>query len=251
MEIKTENVTIPVKGVDQPMGAYVAAPAEAGPHPAVIVIQEIFGVNAHIREVTDRIAREGYVAIAPDVHHRVAPGRELGYTPADMQTGMQVIGKLSLDGFTADLDATLAAVRARADVRGDRIGAIGFCIGGHLAYLAAALRADVRATASFYGGGIATFGPGGGPRTVERTRDIKGRILCLFGGQDQMIPPEQVDEIKRALVEGDVRHEVVVYPQTGHAFFCDKAERGSYNAEAAEDAWRRVKELFGEELRAA
>src|SRR5581483_5926788 len=186
MNIKTEKVKLDVGG--QSMTAYLAHPDDGVARPAVIVIEEIFGVNAHIRDVTERVAREGYVAVAPDVHHRAAPeGFEYPYDADGRKKGMELIPKLTADGFGADLKATLAFLRARKDVRGDRIGCMGFCIGGHLAYLAACT-SDVRATASFYGGGIAAFSPGGGAPTVGRTGTIKGKILCLFGGADPMIP---------------------------------------------------------------
>lgn len=247
--IHGQKVQINVPGVAQPMMAHLAVPEGAGPFPAVIVFEEIFGVNKHIREVTDRVAQEGYVAIAPDIHHRAWPGGfELKYDQEGREKGMALIPKLTTDGIEADARATLAFLRARSDVRGDRIGCMGFCIGGHVAYLTAAAT-DVRATASFYGGGVATFGPGGRAPTVTRSGEIKGKILCLFGDQDGMIPAEQRATIEKALTEHHVRHEIVVYPGANHAFFCDKPERGTYNAPAATDAWERVKKLFAEELR--
>lgn len=246
--MKTERVQIPVKGSDA-MAAYVASPDwSGGPHPAVIVVEEIFGVNSHIRDVVERVAREGYVAIAPDVHHRAWPtGTELQYDEDGYKRGMPVIGKLTADGVSADLAATIAFLRARKDVRGDRLGVIGFCIGGHIAYFAACTT-DVRATASFYGGGIASFTPGGGAPTVTRTKDIKGRILCFFGAKDSMIPADQVETIKKELEKNQIRHEVVVYPDAGHAFFRDVDPKAHVKG-AAEDAWKRVKALFAEELK--
>jgi carboxymethylenebutenolidase len=245
MNIRTEKVKIDVAGAAQPMPAYVALPDGAGPHPAVIVFEEIFGVNSHIRDVTERVAREGYVAIAPDYHHRVAAGLELKYDDEGRKRGMELIPKLTADGMSADIRATLGWLRARKDVRGDRIGCMGFCIGGHVAYFCAATT-DVRATASFYGGGIAVFAPGGGTPTVGRSGTIKGKIVCLFGAQDPAIPQTQVETIRKALTDHEIRHEIVIYPQATHGFFCD--QRGSYNAEAAADAWTRVKKLFAEEL---
>jgi carboxymethylenebutenolidase len=246
MSIRTEKVQIPVSGAEKPMQGYVAAPEGPGPFPAVIVIEEIFGVNSHIRDVTERVAREGYVAIAPDIHHRVAPGQELKYDGEGVKKGMEVIPKLTAPGIAADLNGTLAFLRARKDVRGDQIGCMGFCIGGHVAYLAAATT-DVKATASFYGGGIASFGPGGGAPTVTKSGGIKGKIVCFFGKQDQSIPLDQVETIRKELEKNKVRHEIVVFDDATHGFFCD--QRGSYNKGAAEDAWGRVKKLFAEELK--
>ena len=240
-----EKVRIAV-GDGTEMGAYLAVPEGGGKHGAVMVFQEIFGVNAHIRDVTDRVAREGYVAIAIDYHHRAAPDEELEYNEEGMKRGMARIPKLTTDGVEADVKAAMAFLRARSDTNG-KIGCMGFCIGGHVAYLTACAT-DVSATASFYGGGIAVFGPGGRAPTVTRTGEIKGRVICFFGAKDTMIPPEQVSTIQRALKDHHVRSETVVYPQTGHAFFRDVDARVR-DAEAASDAWDRVKKMFAEELR--
>jgi carboxymethylenebutenolidase len=245
-DLRTEQLSLTVPGAEAPMTTYVAAPAGAGPHPAVLVLEEIFGVNAHIRSVADRIAREGYVAIAPDIHHRVSGGRELPYNPEGRQVGMSWIPALSTAGLKADLDAAVAYLGTRKDVRSDRLGAIGFCIGGHAAYIAAALL-PLRATASFYGGGIAKFAPGGGPPTVTLAPRIAGRIVCFFGGKDHAIPAEQVQTIEDALRAAKVRHEVVTYPDAAHAFFRD-ADANAYEPKAAADAWTKVKALFAEEL---
>jgi len=245
MEIVTERVVIPAAG-GQSMGGYVARPRDGGPHPAVLVFMEIFGVNAHIRDVTERVAKEGYVALAPDYFHRTGPGADYGYDEAGMAAGMKLLGALKADEMIADANAALAFLRGRKDVRGDRIGCMGFCIGGHMTYLTAC-ECDVRAAASFYGGGIAApHGPGGAPSTISRTAKIRGKILCLFGEKDALIPSAQVDAIRAALKQAGTRSEVVVYPGADHGFFCD--QRATYQAAAANDAWTRVKALFAEEL---
>ncbi len=243
--VRSEEVKLEVGGSE--MRAFVAFPEAAGPRPAVIVFQEIFGVNAHIRDVTTRVAKEGYVAIAPDYHHRAwAPGTELPYNEEGMKTGMAVVPKLTVDGIEADVDATIAYLKTRKEANVAKLGVMGFCIGGHMAYLTAATR-PVAAAASFYGGGIATFGPGGAKKTIERTGDIKGKIICFFGKDDTMISQDQVAAIKKALEENKVRHEVVVYDGATHAFFRDVDAR-MYRPEVAKDAWERTKRLFKEEL---
>ena len=242
--VRTEEVTLDVDGRNMP--TFLALPEGAGPHAAVLVFEEIFGVNVHIRDVAQRLAAEGYVAIAPDYHHRAwTPGTQLGYSDADMKRGMELIPKLTAEGLTADINATIEYLRSRKEVDAQRLGAIGFCIGGHIAYFCAATQ-PIRATASFYGGGIATFGPGGSQPTVQRTGGIKGKIVCLFGKKDPMIPAEQVQTIRQALEQHRVRHEVIVYDDATHGFFCD--QRGSYNPQAAANAWERVKRFFKEEL---
>jgi carboxymethylenebutenolidase len=245
MEITTEGVGIPLEEGGS-MGGYLARPAAGGSRPAVLVFMEIFGVNAHIRDVTERVAREGYVALAPDYFHRTGPGADYGYDDEGLARGMELLNALQADEMIADARAALAYLRSRDDVEGDRIGCMGFCIGGHMAYLTAC-ETDVTATASFYGGGIAApQGPGGAPSTVLRTQKITGKVLCLFGGRDSFIPKEQVDVVAETLRQEGVPNDVVTYDNADHGFFCDR--RDSYHAAAAKDAWERVKQLFSEEL---
>jgi carboxymethylenebutenolidase len=243
MEIRSERVRIPVG--DAVMGGYLVRPADATPRPGVIVYMEIFGVNAHIRDVADRVAREGYVALAPDFFHRTHPGIELGYDEAGMGTGMKGLMALDADQMIADAQAALAFLRKQPNVTG-KVGAMGFCIGGHMTYLTAC-ETDVAAAASFYGGGIAApKGPGGKPSTLGRTPKISGKILCLMGAKDSLIPMAQVDAMREALKSAGKRHEVIVY-DADHGFFCDA--RGTYHKPSADDAWARVKALFASELR--
>jgi len=244
MEITTERVSIPVDGRQMP--GYLARPKSGGPYPAVIVWMEVFGVNSHIRDVTERVAREGYVALAPNFFHRTNPTIDVGYDEAGMAAGIAEMQKLRADQMIADAKAALAWLRARPDTT-DKTGVMGFCIGGHMTYLTAA-ETDVAVAASFYGGGIAApQGPGGQPAPIQRTNKIRGKILCLFGGKDAMIPSAQVSAIRAALEEHGVRHEIVVYAAADHGFFCD--QRATYHEASAKDAWERVKKLFAEELR--
>ncbi|MGH0031424.1 MAG: dienelactone hydrolase family protein [Myxococcota bacterium] len=244
MDITTDRVEIPVGGAS--MGGYVARPADGETRPGVIVFMEIFGINSHIRDVTERVAKEGYVALAPDYFHRTGPGVEYGYDDDGMAKGMALLNQLDADEMIADATAAHAYLAGRSDVDGDKVGAMGFCIGGHMTYLTACT-VPVRAAASFYGGGIAApQGPGGGASTVSRTSGISGKILCLFGQEDTLIPQDQVATIREALEKAGTDHEVVVYPGADHGFFCD--QRATYQEAAAKDAWSRVKTLFGSEL---
>lgn len=245
MDIQTERVQIALPG-GASMGGYLARPKGAERCAAVLVYMEIFGINSHIRSVVERVAREGYVALAPDYFHRTGPGVEYGYDEQGMSGGMKLLMALDGDQMLEDARAALAYLRGRPDVRGDKIGAMGFCIGGHMTYLTAC-ETDVAAAASFYGGGIAApQGPGGKPSTLGRTAKLRGRLLCLFGEKDALIPAAQVDAIRSALQRAGARHEVVVYPGADHGFFCD--QRASYQEAAASNAWTRVKRLFAEAL---
>jgi carboxymethylenebutenolidase len=244
LDLKTERVQIDVAG--QRMGAYLARPDDGKVRPAVIVWMEIFGVNSHIRDVTERVAREGYVALAPDFFHRTAPGLELGYGEKDIQAGSGYLMKLDADEMTADARAALGYLRGRRDVAGERIGCMGFCIGGHMTFLTAC-ETDVRAAASYYGGGIAApQAMGRKPSLLSRAAKIRGRIVCYFGAKDAMIPTDQIEAIRKALRDAGVRHEVHVYPDADHGFHCD--QRASYHAASARDAWQKTLQLFREEL---
>ncbi len=241
----TERVTIQVSDGSE-MGGYLATPEGPGPHPSVIVWMEIFGVNAHIRDVTERVAAEGYVALAPDFFHRSAPGLELGYDEDGFTEGIKHMTALVSEQMADDAQSAVAYLRGRGDTT-DKVGVMGFCIGGHMTYLTAA-ETDVAAAVSFYGGGIsAPQGPGGGPSTVSRTPKISGRIVCLYGAKDEHIPLDQVDAVRSALQAAGTDHEVVVYEDADHGFFCNM--RDSYHESSAADAWTRVKATFNEHLR--
>jgi carboxymethylenebutenolidase len=247
MEIITESVEIPLQGGER-MAGYLVRPTGGEARPAVLVFMEIFGINAHIRDVVERVAREGYVALAPDYFHRTGPGVEYEYTAAGMEAGMKLLGALKADEMIADANSAIAWLNQRSDVTSGRIGAMGFCIGGHMTYLSAC-ETGVCCAASFYGGSIAAAaGPGGGESTIGRSGKIKGKILCLFGEKDDYIPLDEVDAIRSALENSEIEHEIAVYPGADHGFFCDR--RDSFQEDAARDAWERVKVLFASELAA-
>ena len=244
MDIKTERVSVGLDG--KTMSAYMARPADDAQHPAVLVYMEIFGVNSHIRDVTERVAREGYVALAPDFFHRTGPGVEYGYDQTGMTEGIKLLTQLKASEIVADARAALSFLKRKNFVKGDKIGAMGFCVGGHVTYLTAC-ETDIKAAASFYGGGIAgEKGFGGEPSTIGRTNKITGKIICFFGAKDAHISMDQVNAVRAELEKQKVRNEVVVYQNADHGFFCD--QRASYDKASAEDAWTKVKKLFAEEL---
>ncbi|UEM06852.1 dienelactone hydrolase family protein (plasmid) [Skermanella rosea] len=191
--------------------AYKAVPA-AGHGPAIILLPEIFGINAHIRDLAEFYAEEGYVVLAPDLFWRLERDVELGYEGADREKALDLMKRFDLDQGVRDIGATVAAARAMPEVGGcdggKAVGAVGFCLGGRLAYLAAA-RCGVDAAVGYYGGGI------------EKLLDEADRIACPltlhFGGADRISPPEVIEKI-RAAFAGRPDVEVFVYPQAGHAF---------------------------------
>lgn len=246
MVIQTARVKVP--NGDIKLDAYLAQPEAEGSYPGVIVIQEIFGVNAHIREVTDRIAKQGYIAIAPAIYQRQAPGFEAGYTQEDIKIGREYKNQTQASELLSDIQATINYLKPFPNLKPGGFGCIGFCFGGHVAYLAATLE-DIKATASFYGAGITTLTPGGGEPTITRTAEIQGTLYAFFGKADSSIPPEQVDQIEAELTRHEIPHGIFRYPGADHGFFCD--HRASYNESAASDAWKQVQQLFNRELQAA
>jgi carboxymethylenebutenolidase len=228
-----------------PIDAYLAIPQGNGPFNAIIVVQEIFGVNSHIRDVTERIAKQGYIAIAPAMFQRLAPGFETGYNAEDVTIGREYKNRTIAGEILSDIQATIDYLKQLPQVKPDGFGCIGFCFGGHIAYLAATLDAIV-ATASFYGAGITTWTPGDGVPTVTKTPEIKGTIYTFFGMEDASIPFEQVDLIEAELKKYNIKHKVLRYQGADHGFFCDR--RASYNRLAAENAWQQVLKLFSDNL---
>ncbi|NES18411.1 MAG: dienelactone hydrolase family protein [Symploca sp. SIO3E6] len=246
-EIKTKSIKIKngTLGID----AYLAIPEGQGPFPGIVVLQEIFGVNDHIRDLTRRFAQKGYIAIAPALYQRQAPGFETGYTAEDIKIGKQYKEQTQAEELLGDIQVAINYLISQTPVKSNGIGCIGFCFGGHVAYLASTL-SDIYATASFYGAGIATWTPGGDEPTISRTKDIKGTtIYCFFGQKDASIPQTEVNQIKAALERHQVLHRIFAYEGAEHGFFCD--QRASYNKEAATDAWQQVMRLFKEELELA
>ncbi len=238
---KIHTADVKVLNDELEIAAYLAYPEDAGSYPAVVVVQEVFGVNSHIREVTERIAKEGYVAIAPAIFQRQAPGFETGYTPEDIEVGRDYAQQTKASELLSDIQATINYLKQLPQVKIDAIGCIGFCFGGHVAYLAATLP-DIKATASFYGAGIAIRTPGGGSPTITRTAEISGTLYAFFGMADSSIPAEQVNQIEAELDNNYIPHRIFRYDGADHGFFCDR--RASYNPEAAADAWKQVKQLF-------
>ena len=206
------------------LDAYVAQPA--GPAKgAVVVLQEIFGVNSHIRSVADGYAQAGYLAVAPATFARVQAGVELGYTEADMGRGFGLktaVEALPAPGVMQDIQA---AVNYAAQHSGGKVAVLGFCWGGLLTWRSACLLQGVSAAVPYYGGGVTT--------PEEIARSPKCPVMAHFGDQDHWIPLEGVDAFKAAHPEVQAH----VYA-ANHGFNCD--QRGSYNAEAAQLARERT-----------
>ena len=236
---------VKVQNQDLAIDAYLAKPEATGVYPAVIVIQEIFGVNEHIRDITERIAQEGYIAIAPAIYQRQAPGFEVGYSDEDVQLGRKYKNQTKKSELLSDIQATIDYLYTLPEVKQTGVGTIGFCFGGHVVYLAATLN-DVAATASFYGAEIATWCPGEQQPTISCTKDITGTIYAFFGTEDPLIPNQQTEQIEAQLKQHNIPHQVFRYEGATHGFMCDR--RDSYSPSAAQDAWAKVLDLFSQKL---
>ena len=212
--VHTQWIKLPTAsgGID----AYLALPP-GGRGPGLLLLQEIFGVNEHIRAVAEQYALAGFVVLAPDVFWRQAPRVELGYEGDDRQRGVALAGALQPAELQADLQAAVAALRARPEVAGSKIGAIGYCLGGRLAYNVAALT-DVDAAVAYYGGGIAG--------QLALASKVSCPIQFHFAASDAHIPPEAVAAVRAAFAGKQA--EVHEYPGSLHGFNC--WARSSYHA---------------------
>ena len=259
IKIKTSYVRVPNQGLN--IDAYLAQPVREGKFAAVIVFQEIFGVNKNIREITDLIAQQGYVAIAPALYQRIAPGftrdfspEHCGYSPEAYQLGLQYYQQVKYQEIFSDIRATISYLKTLPNVKTEAIGCIGFCFGGHVAYMAATLP-DIKATASFYGGGITTSSYGEDIPTLNLTAKIQGTIYLFFGTRDHLMSQEETQQIEAELKKQQIKHRIFRY-DAGHGFFAgffkDKypfiEQHPSFNPEAAPHAWQQVLELFENNL---
>ena len=210
--------------------AYVAQPP-GKPKGAIVVIQEIFGVNSHIRNVADGYAKDGYLAVAPSTFHRVKPGVELGYSENDMKEGFglkQAVESLPAPGVLADIQAAI-----KHGAQAGKVGIVGYCWGGLLTWRSACLLDGLAAAVPYYGGGMTT--------KEEIARKPRCPVLAHFGAQDHWISLDSVEAFKKA----HPAVEVFVY-DANHGFNCD--QRGSYNEAAAKLARQRTLAFFAKHV---
>jgi carboxymethylenebutenolidase len=227
---------------DGPMDLYEAIPDGDG-RGAVIVIQEAFGVNEHIKDVTRRFADAGYHAVAPALFHRAGGGTaEYG----DMDAVFRLMGGLTDEGMLGDVDAVREHLGA-AGLTDQQTGIVGFCMGGRVSFLVAAHRA-LGAGVGFYGGGIVEAGRLPLPALADHIPTMQTPWLGLFGDLDAGIPIEQVEKLRAALdADAPVDHDIVRYPDAGHGFHCDA--RDAYHPESAADGWARTLSWFDGHLK--
>lgn len=233
--MKTDNISIPVQGSSMP--CYVARPDTGGPVGAVIDFQEIFGVNAEVKRITELVAQAGYVGIAPNYYHRTHPTLNAPYTDEGMQEGFGAAATIGRESLKADIDATMAWLANQDFVDSGKIATWGFCIGGSIAFLSGTMP-GIAGAICFYGGQIAGPMVNGEPPMIEDVAQIKAPLLLAFGEQDDFIPPEAVEAIKSALDGAGKEYECVSYPDVGHAFFRDSS--AAMDSATVKDAWDRA-----------
>ena len=215
------------------MRMYTSRPQAAGKHPGIIVFQEAFGVNAHIRDVADRFAREGYVAVAPEMYHRTGAGIEGDYK--DFPGVQKHFAALQEETVGADILAAYEWLEKDPSVDGNRTACIGFCMGGRFAFQANSM-VPVKAAISFYGAGIAET-------LLHRVPALRGAALMFWGGRDKRILPEHIHSIVDAFRAAGKTYTNVEFSEAEHGFFCDA--RAAYHKESAEQAWPLLLSFLG------
>ena len=240
---------MPAKWIDigvnaSTMEGYLTQPEGEGSHPAVVVIQEIWGVNSHIQSVVDRLPSLGYVGLAPAIFHREGP-MTTGLHE-EMDTAIARMRNSTDADILADVNAAMAYLKAQSFVVGDKIGIVGFCYGGRVSYLAACNVSDLAASVVFYGGGIGNA-LGDGPSPLEQTANIGCPMLGLFGVEDANPTPDDVAKMDSKLTTHGKAHEFHSYDGAGHGFHCET--RASYRPEAAADAWGKAVAWFDQHLK--
>jgi len=229
--IVTEEVTFPGESVE--IKAFMAKPASGGPHPAVIVVQEWWGLNEHIKDVARRVAKEGYFAVAPDLYSR--QGHKVTDDP---NVAAQLMSGLKPDDGVDDLLSTMSWLGREKEVRDDRIGVMGFCMGGSYALRLACTTKEIKAAAPFYG----EIPPD------EKLRQLACPIFYAYGENDGWITRQDVDRLAAALKKFNKPGEVKIYKGCSHGFFNDTRKDVHRPAEA-QDAWQHTLKLLAETLK--
>jgi carboxymethylenebutenolidase len=206
-------------------------------------------VNGWVRSVADRLAAEGYAALAISTFWRTAPHLDVGYDEAGLTAGREHRDQVTTDQLLSDVAAAAAWLQVAHQGDGlahKPLGCVGFCFGGHLALLAATLPV-IAATADFYGARVSTFRPGGGPPSLELVPEIPGRLWCFCGDADPLMPAEELTAIEAALAaHPEAGHRLVIAPGAGHGYMC--SARGDFHPQAAAAGWAALMELFASSL---
>jgi len=243
MALLSEVLNVKTKDGEMPVFTY--GHKDDQKRPAVIVIQEIFGVNRNTQAIAQEFRDEGFVTAAPDLFYRGGPVKQIPYT--DFDSGRAQAGQLTEERIVNDLNAVVEYLQGRPDVQGDKIAITGYCFGGRVAFIAAAKVKGIKAAAVYYGGGIVRNPAApGAPVPLDYAKGVKAPIIGLFGNLDQNPSPDDVTKLEQTLKQAGKTIEVHRYDGAGHGFMCD--DRGSYNQAAAHDAWPKTVAFFKKHL---
>lgn len=226
--LETGTVEYPDTDGETLMG-YLARPADGAAKAAIVVIQEWWGLNDHIKDVARRFANEGYVALAPDLYH--------GVVVTEPDEARKLVMALDMAEAVKEIQQGIAYLLDQEFVAGDKVGIVGFCMGGGLTLQTALASDALGAAVAFYGS----------PLKPEQVADVKAPILGLYGAEDQGIPVDAVNAMGEALTDAGIENGITIYEGAQHAFFND-TRASSYNADAAADAWEKTLAWFGSHL---
>jgi carboxymethylenebutenolidase len=230
------EVKIPVE--DGSIPGYRAMPDRGGPFPTILVVQEIFGVHEHIKDICRRLAKVGYFAVAPALYAREGDVVSM----SDIKQIMQVVAKVPEPQVASDLDATVAWARSTGEANTSKLGIVGFCWGGRQVWLYAAHNPELKAGVSWYGVLERPKNDKTPTNPIALVPRINAPILGLYGGADAGIPVSQIDAMRDALRAAGKPSEIIVYPDTPHGFNADY--RPSYRPQQAKDGWKRMLAWF-------
>lgn len=230
------EVMIPTDDGDIP--AYRAMPSQGRLFPVALVVQEIFGVHEHIKDVCRRLAKLGYMAVAPELYARQGNVSKL----SDIEEIRKVVSKVPDAQVMTDLDATVAWVKASGQGNVEKLDITGFCWGGRIVWLYAEHSAQLRAGVAWYGRLVGNASELQPKHPIDIAARLKAPVLGLYGGNDQGIPLETVEQMRTELKAANSSSSIIVYPDAPHAFYADY--RASYRKEPAEDGWRRLHAWF-------
>lgn len=232
-----EQTAVTLATADGAMPAFLFTPSGTGPHPAVLLLMEAFGLTQHLQDVARRIAREGYVVLTPDLYYRERSPQTFGYD--EVEQAMATMYRLDLQAVEPDIRAALADLKARPEVHPQRIGVTGFCLGGGLTFLTACRFSNLIAcAAAFYGMVLDEW--------IDAAKEITVPLYLFHGGVDPFIPAERLQQIEARLQALNKDYRLKVYPEANHGFFCH--ERGTHHPAAAADAWQELTHFFGVHL---
>jgi carboxymethylenebutenolidase len=235
--LEAGEVKIPVP--DGQIPAYRAMPATGGSFPVVLVIQEIFGVHEHIKDICRRFAKLGYLAVAPELYARQGDVSQLKNIQEIIS---KVVSKVGDAQVMSDLDATVAWIKNGGKGNLTKLGITGFCWGGRIVWLYDAHNPDLKAGVAWYGRLVGQPDALHPKNPIDLVGELKAPVLGLYGGTDQGIPVSSVEQMRSALKDAGKSGEIIVYPETPHAFFADY--RPSYRKDKAEDGWRKLLDWF-------